>query len=126
MPPRKPKPRQPRSTDHLVTTFPKPVRCGRCGETVLHGDFAGIRTKYDITPLSPVGELEAVKLGLKTFYMIIHCQYFGERTAWLIRKELRPDMNGVVVREHRCGTPRSKYTEPPRTLARKDEEVCPF
>lgn len=90
------------------------VLCGKCRATILAGYIYGCLERLDTQPLSPVGELEALKLGRKTYYLVPKFGHVGHRRASKIRAELRPKNDGVVVREHVCGTPKSKYVEAPR------------
>ncbi len=128
MPPRKPKLRVPRSTDHLVTKFPGKVICGSCRVTVLAEHLWGAWFKYDVWALGMLGEIEALQRGVRTFSIDPVTKSIRPRHRLYRRAEPIP-RRGYVIREHVCGTPfppLEHRKKPADAKPEKDSQQCPF
>ena len=83
-------------------TYPARALCGRCRAPVLAAWFDALEIAYDSQSLTPAGELLALLRGTRTFQL---CEpHVYRRRADMIRTVPVPAI-GIIVREHKCGTP---------------------
>jgi hypothetical protein len=108
------------------------AKCRDCKAPILTGlqdDMAAHVVKVNATPLSRMGELAALMLGLRTYELRRHQQTLAlwQRDRWQI-KGRDPGIKFDVVTDHVCfptslPSMRSVYHTPEKA---KDSDECPY
>lgn len=81
-------------SDHLITTPPTLTICGTCSAPLLAAVVTGLERHIDPTPLTPVGELQALMARIPTFEL---------RGSVLMRRtveHITAGARGCVLAEH--------------------------
>lgn len=105
------------------TRAPRPGRCRGCRKPILSGWYRGDPITLDRASLTPLGELAALLLGLRTYHAVGSNLY--RRGAHTIRDEPNPSYGGIH-RAHHCGKTPPDGVAVRETPAEPESDTPPF
>lgn len=82
---------------------PQIGRCSRCRRTILSARYDALLRHWDPQPLSQIGELRALTLGLKTWWLFAPNRVYKRHSEAITASPT--GLGGVIIRDHDCAHP---------------------
>jgi hypothetical protein len=108
---------------HLRHRAPRNGTCRSCGTRILVAYYDAMPRYWDRPALTPVGELDALLRGLRTWHVVGTEVY--QRRAHSITEEPAP-IYGDIHRDHKCGIPQPAGVAVKEIPKPNKDEPCPF